>query len=304
MTTALRSRMVQANGLRLHLLHSPGSNSGAMPLLLLHGWPEWSAVWRPMMAELLGAHTLVAPDFRGFGDSDKPAAGPADDATPEQLAADTLALADALGLQRFGLVAHDVGSFVAQVIARRAPERVLGLFFFNCAYPGIGARWVAPRHLGETWYQQFHQQPWAAELVGSSHEACRIYLRAFLRHWAYRADAFDDDDLEAWVHNFMKPGNLQGGFNWYRSVWAARLAAIEGSSAASPPIALPTRVFWGAHDPVLPPAWADRLGETFTDLTLSLAPEAGHFVHWETPRRAAEAVRAFFSRIGSEAEPA
>jgi pimeloyl-ACP methyl ester carboxylesterase len=49
-------------------------------------------------------------------------------------------------------VAHDVGGFVAQVIARRAPERVQGLFFFNCAYPGIGARWVEPRHLLETWY--------------------------------------------------------------------------------------------------------------------------------------------------------
>ncbi len=296
--SAITGRSLQVDGLRLHYLHSDG---GGLPLLLLHGWPEWSHVWRPMMGELRGDFTLVAPDFRGFGDSDKPAAGPADDVTPEQLAADTLALADTLGLARFGIVSHDVGSFVAQTIARRAPDRVAGLFFFNCAYPGIGARWVAPRHLVETWYQQFHQQPWAADLVGSSRQACRLYLGAFLRHWAHQPRAFDDQDLDAWVDNFMKPGNLQGGFNWYRSVWPARLAVIEGRSATPAPINTPTRVFWGAHDPVLPPAWADRLGETFTNLKMSLAPDAGHFVHWETPQQAAEAVRAFFCRLGSDA---
>lgn len=291
-------RWVEAGGLRLHALHVPAAGGGGAgtPLLLLHGWPEWSHAWRPLMTRLDGEFELWAPDFRGFGDSQKTASGPAEDATPEQLASDTLALADALGLQRFGLVAHDVGSFVAQQIARRAPGRVAGLFFFNCAYPGIGARWVAPRHLLETWYQQFHQQPWAAELVGSSREACRIYLRAFLRHWAHRPDAFGDDDLEAWVDNFMQPGNLQGGFNWYRSAWAGRLAVIEGRAGLPAPIATPTRVLWGAHDPVLPPAWADRLGEFFSTLEFGLAPDAGHFVHWETPDVAAQAVRGFFGR--------
>lgn len=300
----ISSHTVQANGLHLHTLHSQGrmhsdserGDQPLLPLILLHGWPEWSHAWRPLMTRLQGdAFALWAPDFRGFGDSQKTATGPAEDATPEQLATDTLALADALGLQRFGLVAHDVGSFVAQQIARRAPGRVAGLFFFNCAYPGIGARWVAPRHLLETWYQQFHQRPWAAELVGSSREACRIYVRAFLQHWSHRPEAFSTDDIEAWVDNFMQPGNLQGGFNWYRSVWAARLAVIEGDGTLPPPITTPTRVLWGAHDPVLLPAWTDRLGECFTDLELGLAPDAGHFVHWETPDVAAGAVREFFA---------
>jgi len=292
------SAHLAAVGLTVRGLRAGTPARSRTPLLLLHGWPEWSHVWRPLMADLKHDFELVAPDFRGFGRTEAPATGPAEHATPEQLAVDTLALADALGLQRFGIVSHDVGSFVAQVMARRAPERVAGLFFFNCAYPGIGARWVAPRHLTETWYQQFHQQPWAAELVGSSRQACRIYLRAFLQHWAHRRESFTDDDIEAWVDNFMQPGKLQGGFNWYRSVWPARLAVIEGSSPPPPPITTPTRVHWGAHDPVLPPAWADRLGDYFTHLALSLAPEAGHFVHWETPGLAADVVREFFGRLG------
>jgi pimeloyl-ACP methyl ester carboxylesterase len=137
-------------------------------LVLLHGWPEWSHVWRPVMSRLADEFDLVAPDFRGFGDSQKTSLTPARDATPEALATDILALADVLGLERIGLVAHDIGAFVAQVMARRSPGRIAGLFFFNCAYPGIGARWVEPGHLLETWYQFFHQMPWVADLIGSS----------------------------------------------------------------------------------------------------------------------------------------
>jgi epoxide hydrolase 4 len=286
------SRFVDANGLRLHCLQA----GRGTPLVLLHGWPEWSHAWRPVMTRLADRFALTAPDFRGFGDSAKTSLAPSNDATPDQLAADTLALADTLGLQRFGLVAHDVGSFVAQTIARRAPERISGLFFFNCAYPGIGARWVEPRHLMQTWYQFFHQQPWAAELVGSSREACRIYLRNFLSHWSHRQD-WIAPELETWVGNFMQPGNLQGGFNWYRSIHEARLATIEGRSTPPPPIATPTHVLWGEHDPVLKVSWTDRLPEFFSDLQLEVAADAGHFVHLETPDLAVESIAAFFDGL-------
>ena len=295
------ARRVLANGLRLHYLRSGGPG---LPLLLLHGWPEWSHTWRPVMSRLAGHFDLVAPDFRGFGRSQKTSLAPAEDATPAILASDILALADRLGLTRFGIVSHDVGSLVAQAIARQQPQRVLGLYFFNCVHAGIGARFVEPAHLGETWYQQFHQKPWAAALVGSSRKACRIYLQAFLSHWSHRKDAFDDE-LEAWVDNFMRPGNLQGGFNWYRSVHAARMAMIEGRAPVQPPIGIRTRVLWGAHDPVLKAAWTDRLHEHFSQLQLDLAPDAGHFVHVESPDLAAHDIARFFGGgEGDEPKPA
>ncbi len=285
---------VVANGISMRLRRAGAGE----PLILLHGWPEWSYAWEPVMARLAGSHALVAPDFRGFGDSEKTSLGPAKDAGPDALASDILALADTLGLARFGLVSHDVGSFVAQAIARRAPERLSGLFFFNCAHPGIGRRVLEPRHLPEVWYQFFHQQPFAAALVGSSREACALYLRHFLGHWSHGSPAFDDAALEAWVDNFMKPGNLQGGFNWYASVHDARMAMVEGRAKPPPPITVPTRVLWGAHDPVLKVEWMDRLPEFFTDLEAGVEPDAGHFVHWERPDRAAAAIAAFFGRLG------
>lgn len=284
---------LEANGIAMHLRRA---GAGA-PLLLLHGWPEWSYAWQPVMLRLACRFDLIAPDFRGFGDSQKTSPGPARDAGPDVLAADVLALADALGVERFGLVSHDVGSFVAQAIARRAPERVRGLFFFNCAHPGIGRRVLEPGHLPEVWYQFFHQQPFAAALVGSSREACRIYLRHFLSHWSAGSPTFDAAAIEMWVDNFMKPGDLQGGFNWYSSVHAARMAMVDGTAPVPAPIATPTRVVWGARDPVLKVEWTDRLPEFFSDLELEIEPGAGHFVHWEMPDRAAERIAAFFDRL-------
>ena len=289
------SRRAGAGGIRLHYLRSgtcTGGSSG-LPLLLLHGWPEWSHAWRPVMTRLASHFDMVAPDFRGFGRSQKTSPEPAEDATPAILAADIVALADRLGLARFGIVSHDMGSMVAQTIARQHPDRVAGLYFFNCVYAGIGARFALPSHLGEIWYQQFHQKPWAAALVGSSRKACRIYLQAFLSHWSHRKDAFEGE-IETWVDNFMRPGNLQGGFNWYRSVHAARMAMIEGRAEPMPPIAIRARVLWGAHDPVLKASWSDRLHEHFSDLQLDFAPDAGHFVHIECPDLAAQDIAKFF----------
>jgi pimeloyl-ACP methyl ester carboxylesterase len=292
--TGFTSRFAEANGIRLHYVRE---GSGA-PLLLLHGWPEFWYVWRKCIPDLARDFDVIVPDLRGFGDSDKPAPGPSAEAGATVHAADLLALLDALGLDRVGVVSHDVGAFAAQAMARQSPRRFTGLFFFNCPYPGIGSRWAAPDQLIEIWYQAFHQQPWAAELVGSSRAACRLYFHHFLSHWSHDPHAFDED-LEAWVDNFLKPGNLQGGFNWYISAHRARLAVMRGETprADRTPIALPTRVLWGESDPILKSAWTDRLGEFFTNLEVTTVPEAGHFVHYEQPDLACRAIRAFFRRF-------
>lgn len=293
-TDAFRLELPGA-GLEVHGLRS--GTPGGRPLLFLHGWPEWSQAWQPVLQRLPAGHDLVAPDLRGFG-ATRPRSGQPDaTAGPARHADDLLALADRLGWSSFGLVSHDVGSFVAQEIARRAPQRVTGLYFFNCAYPGIGARWFAPRHLPEVWYPFFHQLPWAAQLVGHSRESCRLYLRHFLQHWSHRQD-WIEPALEAWVDNFMQPGALQGGFDWYLSVHETRMAAVEGRVSPAP-IARPTRVLWGGCDPVLPAAWTDRLAQYFTDLQVEVLPQAGHFVHLEHPDRAAQDIAAFFDRLAA-----
>ena len=209
------SLRLPANGITVH-----AARTGAgRPLVLLHGWPEFWLTWAPLMARLARP---VRPDrARPARLRRQPKAGrravrpgrargargrPAGAARPS-------------GARRgSGSSAHDVGAYVAQSFAHAHPERLTRLFFFDCPYPGIGPPLGrAPRIWSEIWYQSFQQKPWAAALVGSSRAACRIYFgNMFLRHWAAGIrHAFDGAVLEAWVDNFLKPGNLQGGFDWY-----------------------------------------------------------------------------------------
>jgi len=279
---------VAANGAAFHVART----GRGRPLLLLHGWPEFWLTWGAVMTRLADRFLLVAPDLRGFGDSDKPA-GPFG---PPDHAADMLALIDALALDEVGVVGHDVGGAVMQPLARRAPERIAGLFFFDFVYPGIGPRMAAPDRLNEIWYQSFHQMAMAPALIGATRETCRTYLAHFLRHWTHRRDAFDDL-LDAFTDNFLKQGNLAGGFAHYRAAHAGRIAMMKGEAPVLPPIATPSCVRWAQHDPLFPYEWTDRLGETFSDLDLALFPDVGHFPHREDPDRAAAEIAAFFSRI-------
>ena len=263
------------------------------PLLLLHGWPEFWLTWEPVMTRLADRYTLFAPDLRGFGDSDKP------DGLfgPDQHAADMLALLDALKIDRAGVVGHDVGGAVMQPLARSASRRLIGLFFFDFVYPGIGARMAEPDRLNQIWYQSFNQIEMAPAIIGATRESCRAYIGYFLKHWAHRKHAFDDV-LEAFTDNFLKAGNLEGGFAHYRASHAGRIQMMKGQAPRLAPIDLPTCVRWAERDPLFPFAWTDRLGETFSNLDLALLPGVGHFPHREDPDRAATQIAVFFKKIG------
>ncbi|MFY7963050.1 MAG: alpha/beta fold hydrolase [Elsteraceae bacterium] len=279
---------VTANGATFHVAMA----GAGRPLLLLHGWPEFWLTWEPVMTRLADRFRLIAPDLRGFGDSDKPDGpyGAADHA------ADMASLIAALDLGPVGVIGHDVGGAVIQALARSAPERLRGLFLFNFVHPGIGPRMGAADRLNEIWYQSFNQQPMAPALVGATHASCDAYIGHFLTHWAHRKDAFDAVRAD-FIDNFMKPGNLAGGFAWYRAAHAGRIAMMEGRLPPAPRIALPTCVRWSDHDPIFPYAWTDRLGETFADLDLAPFPGVGHFPHREDPDRAAAEIAAFFNKL-------
>lgn len=291
-TAAWNHGYTETNGIRVHhVRHGCGT-----PLVLLHGWPEFWYAYRKNLPALAEQFDVIAPDLRGFGDTEKPGLPDPPGDLLDVLVEDVLGLADALELERFGLVSHDVGSFVAQAFARKHPERLSGLFFFNCVYPGIGKRWLEPETVKELWYQSFNQQPWAADLVGRDRDACRTYFRHFLDHWASRPGLFEDD-LEAWVDNFLKPGNIQGGFNWYIGIDGARTEIWRHGAPELPKIEVPARFFWGEDDPLIKVEWADRLGDYFADYSFKPASEAGHYVHYETPEAANREIAGFFSSL-------
>src|SRR6266851_4087733 len=177
-----------------------------------------------------------------------------------------------LGVRQIGVIGHDVGGALMQPMARTAPQRVAGLFFFDFVYPGIGPRMAEPDRLNNIWYQSFHQLEMAPALVGATRET------------------FTD--------NFLKPGNLAGGFAHYRASHEGRIRMMKGEAPQLAPIDVPACIRWAEHDPLFPYAWTDRLGETFSDLDLARFPAVGHFPHREDPDRAAAEIAAFFTRIG------
>lgn len=282
-------RFVEANGARMHYARL----GQGKPLVMVHGWPEFWLTWRHNLPVLARHFDVIAPDLRGFGESrslDRPPDAPL---TPSQIADDLAALLDVLGVEQAGFVAHDIGANAMQTFARVHPQRVAGLFFFNCPHPGIGRRWADAESLPETWYQYFNQVPFAPAMVGQSREACRLYLGYVLARWSHDPACFAED-LDLWVDNFMTPGALDGGFAWYKGVDAARRALVRDGPPDLPRIDHPTRVLWGGSDKVLRPEWIDTLPDTFSDLQVAVLPNAGHFVHYEAPAAANEAVLAFF----------
>ena len=264
-----------------------------MPVILLHGWPEFWYVWRKNIPVLAEQFDIIVPDQRGFGDSEKPAQIPG----VQDYVDDLGNLIEHLDVDNVGIVTHDVGAWVTQAYALRNTGRLKGLFFFNCPYPGIGTRWNEPEHQVNMWYQQFHQMPWSAELLTRDRENAKIYLRYMLDYWTYAPGTFDED-LEAWVDNFMQPGNMQGGFNWYIAVNDLRMKAMREGPVDGPKITLPTRVLWGEGDRVLKPEWTDRLGDYFADLRqLDIASDTRHFVHYERPDLANSEIVRFFNSL-------
>ena len=199
-----KGQFAETSELSVHYIRA---GAGA-PVVFLHGWPEFARTWMHNLPVLADRFDCIAPELRGFGQTISKVPRPEGGSPPQLLARDIRDFLDALGLEKVAFVSHDVGAFVAHTFAMSYPERVSGLFFFNCPYPGIGKRWGDPAHFPETWYQQFHQKDFAAKLVGSSREAARIYFSSMIKHWCHQKEAFDPY-LEEWVDNFMAPGNMQ-----------------------------------------------------------------------------------------------
>lgn len=283
----------KVNGITIHYFRK----GTGQPLILLHGWPEFSRVWRHNIGPLSERFDVVTPDLRGFGDSSKPDGAPEKAYRVDDHVEDLKGLVDALGFKRIGLVAHDVGAYVAQAFARKYSERLIGLFFFDCPYPGIGKRWRDADHIKEIWYQTFHTMPFAADLVGHSRETCALYFKHFLDHWAHEPGRFSEEDLEAWTDNFMKPGNLAGGFAWYQAAREARLEQMRHGAPILPKISVPTRVRWGESDSVLRVDWSDRLNDYFSDVDFAPFPGVGHFGMYEKPAEANHEIIDFFDDL-------
>jgi pimeloyl-ACP methyl ester carboxylesterase len=192
---------IRGDGVELEV-HVEG-NSGGPPVLLVHGFPDSSYLWRHQMKALTeaGLRTIV-PDMRGFGASDKPTE--VEDYRLTRAVADLVAILDALGIEQAKVVGHDWGAAVVWLFAALHPGRVERLVAMSVGHPAAQKRSIADRE--KAWYQLLFQ------FEGVAEELLRRDDWKLFREWLR-----DDGDIDRYVEDLSRPGALTAGLSWYRA---------------------------------------------------------------------------------------
>jgi pimeloyl-ACP methyl ester carboxylesterase len=264
------------NGVGLHYVEA-----GAGPLvLLLHGFPDFWYTWRrqiPVLAE--AGFRVVAPDLRGYNESDKPP-GVASYRL-KLLSADVAALIRHLGCARAFVVGHDWGGAVAWHTALTHSDVVERLVVLNAPHPAAFFRELrTPRQLLKSWYMFFFQLPALPEAL------CRrnnfAWLERALRRDPVRPGAFSDDDLCRYKLALSRPGALTAAINYYRALFRYTPRRLLGRM---PPITVPTLLIWGEQDRYLGLALTEGLDRWVPGLRVERIADASHWVQADAPER-------------------
>ena len=294
---ALEHRFLETNGVRLHC-----AIEGSGPLvLLLHGFPECWYSWRHQIAALAPRFRVVAPDLRGYNESDKPAEVSA--YALSELVADVHGLVQALGEREVVLVGHDWGGAIAWSFAMNHPEATRRLVIMNCPHPAIFAQALRTnrRQLARSWYMFFFQVPWLPEaLLGLAR--ARAVGQA-IRRSTVRQDSLTAEDLDRLRDAASRPGALRSGINYYRAAFRSPWARaswpdwlrrfVYGDSPPGdiparledwPKVRTPTLLIWGEVDVALGRELTLGMEPLMAaPLEIKYIPLCGHWVQQEQP---------------------
>lgn len=264
------------SGRRLHFIDHGGTAS--QPVLMLHGNPTWSFLWRKVIA-LLPAFRCVAPDLLGLGFSDR--LPRMEDHSLDRHGAAIAELVEALDLREVVLVAQDWGGPIAAQVGARLPERIAGLVLSNTAV-------VIPKHPRGTWFHKFARVPGLSDLV-------------------FRGLGFPQNIL--WkVQGDRRSirGDVARAYRWPLRTWQDRVAPLalarmvpDGPDHPSVPalrrgeawvrsFAGPIALVWGMADPIMGPAL--KRHERELPQAAVTRTRAGHFLQEEVPEELAAAV--------------
>jgi pimeloyl-ACP methyl ester carboxylesterase len=325
--TELRHRTVETNGIRMHL-----AEQGTGPLIVLcHGFPESWYSWRhqlPALAEA-GFHA-VAPDMRGYGDSDRPEE--IDQYTLLHLVGDMVGLLDALDAEQAVIAGHDWGAPVAWHAALLRPDRFRGVIGLSPPYRPRGRvrpSTVMPQTEDSVFYQIYFQTPGVAE--AEFERDVRHTIRTVLysisgdvlprdgsvtgsgavgmvpRQGGFLGGMVDPPSLPRWITEadvdfyageFARTG-FRGGLNWYRNIdrnWEL-LAPFAGA-----PVVVPALYIAGERDVVLAFAGIEEAIKSLSTVVPQLRgtiilPGCGHWTQQERPAEVNAAMIDFVRRL-------
>ncbi len=267
------------------------------PIIFLHGFPESHRTWRAQMDALASDHYCIAPDQRGFARSSKPLE--ISDYTPDKMVADLFALADAFGIERFTLAAHDWGGAIGWAAALKAPERIARLIICNAPHPLIFQRTLiddmAQRQASQ-YILTFRGQELEKRIAENGLDW--FFEHSFMRH--LKASAVSAEVRAAYLDEWGQPGALTAMFNWYRAT-PMQVPAMDETpprpaylDAPFPVLTMPVLIIWGMKDPALLPCQLDGLDALVADLTIARI-DCGHFTPWEAPEAVNVALRDFLA---------
>jgi len=287
--TGLR-RIALSTGVSLDVAVAGDPTHPAM--IFLHGFPESHRTWRHQLPAFARDHHVIAPDQRGYARSDKPPA--VEDYAPARIVADLIALADALGIDRFTLVGHDWGGAIAWMAALNHPDRIERLVILNAPHPLVFQRSLfddPAQRAASQYMTRFRDPALDQALVGAGLE--HFFTTGFAK---FVTHPIADADKAAYLDEWSQPGAITAMFNWYRASPILVPAPDETAERPAwldspfPPVTQPTLVVWGTQDHALLPVQLDGLAAYVPDLTV-VKVEAGHFVPWEAPEAVNAAIR-------------
>jgi pimeloyl-ACP methyl ester carboxylesterase len=264
---AFQSRDVIANGVTLHV--RVGGKGPAV--LLLHGYGETGDMWSPLAEALLQHHTVIVPDLRGMGLSSQPNSG----FDKMNQGRDIQALLLSLGIERYDIVAHDIGNMVAFALATQQQEKIGRMVLIDAPVPGVGP-WDEILKSPMLWHFRFGGTDMERLVAGRE----RIYLDRFWNEFAANPARFDEASRQHYAALYARPGAMRSGF--------AQFAAFDQDAAdnrawlsAGNRLQMPVLALGGEKS--FGPMMATAMRAAASDVTGDVIPDAGHWVMEENP---------------------
>jgi len=282
----------QINGIRMHYAQA---GHGPQLIVMLHGFPECWWSWRHQLAlirdtpALAERYTAVAPDLRGYNETDRPSWGYELDV----LVQDVVELVRALGRRRAIVAGHDWGGNIAWSLAIARPEIVERLIALNIPHPAlfaaaIGKNW---RQMLRSWYILFFQLPLLPELAirANGYE----FIERALRGMAVDKSRFTDEDIRIFKSSIAAPGAATAAVNYYRAL--LRTGARGMFKGTGMRVPMPTLMVWGERDTALGKELTYGTERFAPDLRIRYIPDCSHWVQQEQPELVNQYIREFLA---------
>ena len=266
----LEHSYIETNGIKLHVVQA-GPQSG-VPVVLLHGFPEFWYGWRKQIPALAEAGCrVIVPDQRGYNLSDKPKG--LKNYSLDVLVEDIIGLIDALEYEKVNLVGHDWGGIVAWRLADKYPERLHRLSIMNAPHPVVMRKTLLRSfdQLRRSLYVFLFQLPWIPE-AGMKRDNWRGAESAL--RGSGKIHTFTNEDIAKYKEAWSQPDAMTSMINWYRAAvrhwgWVSNEIRIK----------VPTLMMWGMKDFALSHRMARPSMDYVDEGNLILFPEATHWVH-------------------------